>query len=422
MAERTAAVRIDDLADPIHPAQLAQTLAQAEQAASDGELELDRLYTRAREETGLSNFGAPDFRERVARYAAALRREGRLSGMGRLSRASEIVRFLKNRLRVEDLIARHPEIEAIPITRPIVITGFPRTGTTHLHNSLAADPELRYLPYWEAVEPVPSPEDLAAVARGEEDPRIARCRGSVAFVNESMPHFPKMHEMTFDHAHEEIDLLAIDFSTMYLEAPPGPLIEYARDYRQRDQAPHYRYMRRVLQVLTFLRGGRRWVLKSPQHLEQLRPLKAVFPDASLVLTHRDPLPVIASYATMICYTARLQQKRPDPAAYGRYVVERMTDLLGACLRDRDLWPASQSIDVRFQEFVADQDGAVESVYAKAGQPFSEASRLAVADYARTHPAGRHGRIAYDLAQLGLAAGALRDRFADYCTRFGVKSE
>ena len=210
-----------------------------------------------------------------------------------------------------------------------------------------------------------------------------------------MPHFPKMHEMTFDHAHEEIDLLAIDFSTMYFEAPPGPLWHWVDDYRERDQTPHYRYLRRVLQVLTFLRGGRRWVLKSPQHLEQLRALEAVFPDATLVLTHRDPVPVIASYATMICYTARLQQEKPDPAAYGRYVVERMGDLLDACLRDRGLCAESQSIDILFHEFVADQDAAVER--STKGRP-AALGRIAagIADYARTHPAGRHGRIAYDL--------------------------
>lgn len=221
------AVRLEDLAQPIHPPAIAETFAQAEGLASPDDLELPRLLERARMETGLSDFGAPGFEARIETYLTSLARDGRLSPMGRMSRAAEIVRFLKNRLLVEDCIARHPEILDVEIARPIVISGFPRTGTTHLHNSMAADPELRYLPYWEALEPVLSREESAAMTRAREagesveDPRIERCRGSVGFINEAMPHFAKMHEMTWDHAHEEIDLLAIDFSTMYFEAPPG---------------------------------------------------------------------------------------------------------------------------------------------------------------------------------------------------------
>jgi hypothetical protein len=72
-----------------------------------------------------------------------------------------------------------------------------------------------------------------------------------------------MHEMTPDHAHEEIQLLAIDLSTMLFETTA--LVPSWRDYyRASDQTPHYRYLKRKLQVLTFLRGGSRWVLKSPR--------------------------------------------------------------------------------------------------------------------------------------------------------------
>ena len=227
--------------------------------------------------------------------------------------------------------------------------------------------------------------------------------------------------MTTDHAHEEIDLLALDFSTMYFETP-GPLYSWIESYRESDQVAPYQYLKRVLQVLTYLRGGTRWVLKSPQHLEQIRTLAKVFPDATLVLTHRDPVPVVASYTTMMVYTARLQQDRPDPSTYGRYVVERTHDLLSACMRDRDLWPEEHSLDVRFHDFVADQDAAVEHVYAKAEQPLSPASRDAIRHYADTHRQGRHGKLEYRLSDFGLRAEELRERFAPYVERFGVREE
>lgn len=430
MKGRAGAVRIEDLANPIHPPSVAQMLRDAEDAedagnaekvASDFRLDGDWLSARAVEETGLSDFGAEDFRERMDLYLRSLVEEGGLSAMGRVNRCGEIIRFLKSRLLVEQQIARNPQILDLEIAAPIVITGFPRTGTTHLHNSLAADPELRYLPYWEAIDPVLDERETAAVAAGAEDPRIARCQGTVAWINDAMPHFAKMHEMTFDHAHEEIDLLALDFSTMYFETP-GPLTKWTEDYRSRDQTPHYEYLKRILKVLTFLRGGKRWVLKSPQHFEQLVPLKTVFPDATLVLTHRDPLPVIASYATMMTYTARLQQARPDPARYGEYVARRISEMLGACQRDRDVWPATQSIDIRFEDFVADQERAVERVYEAAGQPLGAASRAAIEAYAASHPPGRHGKIEYDLRDFGLDAHALRETFEPYCRRFDLRRE
>jgi hypothetical protein len=227
--------------------------------------------------------------------------------------------------------------------------------------------------------------------------------------------------MTFDHAHEEIDLLALDFSTMYLETP-GPLESWTDYYRKHDQTPHYKYMYRILQVLSFLRGGKRWVLKSPQHLEQLIALKTVFPDATLVLTHRDPLPVIASYATMMVYTARLQQARPDPSRYGKYVAMRITKMLYACQRDRFIWPAEQSIDIRFQDFIADQDSAIEQVYEKAGQPFTASSKAAIDSYAASHPPGRHGKIDYALGDFDLDPAMLRESLKSYCRLFGLNEE
>ncbi len=412
-------VRIDDWDAPRHSPEVLAIFAEAEKIAPQLRLDADVLCAQAMQETGLRRFGADDFRERLALHLRACDEEGRLSAMGKLTRYNETLKFLKSRLLMEDVIARHPRVLELEIARPIIITGFPRTGTTHLHNTLAADPELRALPYWEACEPVLS--ETERVPRGVPDPRLARCAATLAWINSAMPHFLAMHEMTVDHAHEEIDLLALDFSTMYFETP-GPMLGWSARYKASDQTPHYRYLKRVLQVLTHLRGGKRWVLKSPQHLEQLPVLARVFPDATVVVTHRDPLPIVASMATMWTYTARLAQDRPDPRAYGAFTAERIADLLAACVRDRVVLPAEGSIDVRFQDVTSDPDGTVARVYAHAGQPLSDASRRAIADYTASHPPGRHGKVRYDLADFGLDARALRERFRPYTERFSVPLE
>jgi hypothetical protein len=412
-------VHIDDLEAPRLSEGMREQARAMEPLAASLRFDADLLCEQARSETGLHDFGPEDFRARLALWLRSLEREGRLSALGRIARYSDALRFLKNRLLVQDQLRRHPEIREIPIERPIIVVGLPRTGTTHLHNSLAADPGLRSLPYWEALEPVPP---LAEQGQSfPRDPRMARCEAALAGLNTELVHFKRMHEMTWDHVHEEIDLLAIDFSTMILETP-GPLALWTEAYKRSDQTPHYRYLKTVLQVLTFLRGGRRWVLKSPQHLEQLRVVSQVFPDATFVLTHRDPVPIIASMATLWTYTARLSQERPDARAYGAYTVERIGDLLFACVRERDVLPKDQSIDVLFHELVEDQPAMMDRIYALAAETRDAERRRAADEYIRTHPQGRHGRMRYELSDFGLDARALRERFRPYTDRFAVRLE
>ena len=218
------------------------------------------------------------------------------------SNTSFITGLLKNRLLIEDLLGRHPEILDEQIVAPIIICGLPRTGTTHLHNLMSADPALRSLPYWESLEPVLPASEVPET--GAPDPRLERTDMALSFLNTALPYFNRMHEMTVEHTHEEIQLLAIDFSTMLFETT-APMTIWRDAYLARDQRPSYAYLRKVLQVLQWLRGGTRWVLKTPQHLEQFPALVDTFPDATFVVTHRDPVSVTASMVTMIAYTARL---------------------------------------------------------------------------------------------------------------------
>jgi hypothetical protein len=332
------------------------------------------------------------------------------------------VKLLKNRLLVEDRIARHPEILELPVVAPIVIAGQPRTGTTHLHNLMAADPALRSLPYWESLEPVLPAAERADVANGTPDPRRARTEQGLVFLNEALPYFKRMHEMTVDHVHEEIQLLAIDFSTMLFETMA--VMPTWRDYYlAHDQTSSYRYLKRILQVLQWERGGTRWVLKSPQHLEQFAALVAVFPDATFVVTHRDPVSVIASNATMLAYTARLSAAEPDPTGVGQYWSERIQQMLEAGTRDRAVLPSERALDVRFHEFMADDIATVRRIYDVADQPFDPDVEAAMAQFIAEHPRGRHGGVRYDLeGDFGIDPVELRAAMRDYVARFGVEEE
>jgi hypothetical protein len=207
-------------------------------------------------------------------------------------------------------------------------------------------------------------------------------------------------------------------SSMLFETT-APMPAWRDHFLARDQTPSYRYLRTVLQALTWLRGGERWVLKTPQHLEQIPTLLSVFPDATFVVTHRDPVAVTGSVLTMLGYAARMTTDHPDPVAIARYWAPRVEQLLHACLRDHELLPAARTVHVRLPELVAGDIAVVERIYAAADQPFDERARAAVSEYVRSHPQGRHGTVAVDWSVFAVDPDERRAALADYADAFGV---
>ncbi|HEU4360123.1 MAG TPA: sulfotransferase [Mycobacterium sp.] len=415
--DRPGQIRLDDLAEPIYPAAAVPMRQALAGYGATLELTPEAFLHTAIDRTGLHNWGDTAFTERLDVLCAALGDEAELSDVGTAVVFEQLVGNLVNRLRLEDLIGHHPEIGDVRIERPIIICGLPRTGTTHLHNLIAADPAIRYLPYWESLEPVATP--------GEADPqaRRDRCAAGLDLVDTTMPEFKRMHDMTVDHAHEEIQLLANDIAGMLFETTYY-LPSFAAHYKTHDQTASYAYLKRTLQALQWLRGGgasTRWVLKSPQHLEQFPALTATFPDATFVVTHRDPVEVTVSMTTMISYAARMGCEHPDPVKISRYWFDRADDLLTGCLRDRDVLPADQSIDVRFEDFMADEEGTIAGIYELAGQPLDTRARQAMSCFRGEHPRGRHGGVRYRPADLGLDPEAIAARLRDYRDRFVAES-
>ncbi|MCP5044394.1 MAG: sulfotransferase [bacterium] len=414
-------IRILDLADPQLSDAYRETAKLAAPMAEATPLESHAVIERATSETGLSDFGEDGWPERLDVVLQSLREDAELSPMGKLSAFAQLTAFLKNRLLLEDLWKRHPEIGDVPWQPPIVIAGLPRSGTTHLHSLIGADPKFRALPWWEALEPVLA--DCERPGPGEEDPRIARAAAGIAFRDMAMPHFNAMHEMTVDHIHEEIHLLAIDLSTVFMEnlgIGMGPT--YRDYYLAHDQAPHYRYLQKILRTLQWLRGGTRWILKSPQHLEQLAVIAEVFPDATIVVNHRDPVSTVASFATMISYSSRLGAAKADPVRLGHYWADRIEIMLRRCVEQREAVSKQRSLDVLFHEYMGNELDTVASIYELAGESFDEASQTALAKYQQDHPRGRFGRVRYDLADFELDADELRERFRFYTDRFPVQLE
>jgi hypothetical protein len=405
-------VYLDDLAHPRFSPEAQQIFDMMTALAADCPLDADSLHAKAIADTGLDDFGPDDYRERLDVYLAALHDIDGMHGPGVVNFFGQLSQWLKNRLLLTDLLKRHPEIHDIELLPPVVIAGLPRTGTTHLHNLLAAAPTFRTLPYWESFEPFPLPAEEGV----EPDPRAARMDVAVAVMNTLMPHFALMHEMTTDHVHEEIQLLANDFSTMFMETL-AHVPRWADYYLAHDQTSTYEYLATQLKALQFLRGGRRWLLKSPQHLEQLAVLDKVFPGVAVVCTHRDPVPVAISMVAMLTYSARMHRSPVPVEEIASGWIGRLELMLNALIRDRDVIAAERSIDVTFDDFMADELGVAERVYGLVGEPVTDKARAALREYLAGHQRGRLGKVVTSCEMFGLDENELRARFAPYVSRF-----
>lgn len=405
-------VVLDDLTEPRFSPEVEEIRGFMATMAADCPLDSDALHAQARAETGLEDFGPRDYQERLGVLLDAVLAIEGLHGPGRVNFHAQVLQLLRNRLQLTDLLTRHPEIHEIELAPPVVIAGLPRTGTTHLHNLLAAGGTFRTLPYWESIEPVPRADEVGV----EPDPRRERTDQAVWFANLAMPHFRLMHEMTTDHVHEEIQLLANDFSTMFFETL-GEVPAWRDHYVAHDQTPHYRYLATQLKAMQHLRGGRRWLLKSPQHLEQLPVLEEVFPGLTTIVTHRDPVSVVVSMATMVAYTARMHRSPVPASRIGRYWADRIQRMLESLVADRDIAPPERSVDIRFDDFMADDLAVVGEVYALAGEELDPGADRRMRGYLDGHRRGHLGTIEYRPADVGLDPDELRERFAPYVARF-----
>lgn len=231
-----------------------------------------------------------------------------------------------------------------------------------------------------------------------------------------------MHELDAWTPHEEIGFLLMafacsNFATMF-RAP-----SYTEWYCRRDHTPAYAYTKRVLQLVSFLRdGGKRWVLKSPMHLENIGPLLRIYPDARFVMTFRDPARVVLSLAYMTAYNRRLTARRVDPIEISRLVEEMNRHRLAAAVRDAGLVPADQLQRVHFDAYMKDPIEAARRVLEFAGLDASDATLDRLRRYQDEHPRGKLGRVVYRYEDVGLDPESIRAGAREYMETFGVARE
>jgi hypothetical protein len=381
----------------------------------------DALLGAAMASTGLSDMGEPTWRDGLDRLLADLDGPARLNGLGRTIVETEVLGYMGNRMEILAWRSAHPGVAEGAVTRPIVIVGQPRTGTTILYDLLAQDPTNRAPLTWEVDRPCPPPE----TATYDTDPRIDEAEAIAAMPDLIIPGFTDFHPLGGRLAQECVRMTGGDFRSMIFPTQydvPG----YNRWLlHEADMAPAYRWHRIYLQHLQSRHAGDRWILKSPAHMWSLGALLDEYPDALIVQTHRDPVRVIASISALV---SLLRSMSSDHSTVVRAAEQYAEDILVGLdrsieAREDGTIPADQVVDVQFHEFLADPFTTIASVYDALGLEFTAGAEAGMRAFLATHPGdGGGGGSRYTFGDTGLDGAELRKRSRAYQEYFAVPSE
>jgi hypothetical protein len=372
-------------------------------------LDAQSLMNHACATTGLSDFGDDSWREPFSVLLDALEREAQLTLMGRLMARSDIILWLSSRLQVTDLLNRHPEILTQEVSSPMFIVGLPRSGTSILFELLAQDPDVGVPRMWEALQPCPPPESSSY----DSDQRIEVADKLFTQWSRVAPEFATMHEMRGDIPAECGLLMAGSFISDHiasLHQTPG----YSAWIANADYLPVYRYHKQILQILQWKNPRKRWLLKAPEHQVHLDTLLAVYPDARIVQTHRDPLKCMASTTSLMGTLYYMRSDQPFDARMfeniimGEATAARLEQVMHQ--RQSGVVPERNIADSRYQDLMEDPLSCIEAIYDHFDMTLSGETRARMKTYLAGKPKGKFGRHEYDVGEDRQQERALFERY------------
>lgn len=385
------------------------------------QLDPDTLIARARDKTRLTDFGpGGPFREGLERLCDSLQREANLTPAGRVLARQMVSQALEYQLQLQDWYTRHPEIAQEKIRCPVIIIGMPRTGTTILHELMALDPVNRCPMTWEVAHPFPPPD----AATFKTDPRIQRTARELKLSHYLMPGVENMHRMGAELPQECVAITAWMFSSMQYNTVLR-LPSYTHWLmNDADYAAMYRFHRRAHQYLQWRCPAQRWVVKTPGHLWSLEALLAEYPDALLVQTHRDPLKIVSSLASMLPTMRSAYARDIDVGEVAREWSDNCANALNASVASRRAGAIrpEQVVDIQFGDFMADPAAQVRRIYEQFGLEFTDAFAEAIRAYIADNPSDKHGGHKHRFEDTGLDLATERAKVQNYQDYFGVKSE
>lgn len=377
----------------------------------------DLLHEVVSSEIGWSDFGADDYRTGLSVLLASMDYDPRFSERGRRMAWNSVIAALRARGLAHRALAEHPGHSDEPIVAPIVITGIPRSGTTALHRLMALDPRMQGLQTWLLDAPMPRPPR----EEWEAHPAFQRSVAAIEARSAAAPSRVAAHQSAAEGLEECCTILRHSFVSNIWNCMGWSSASYDAWWQTQSEAEAYRYFARCVRLIG-LNDRRRWLLKNPGHIEHLHEVFAVFPDARVIHTHRDPAKAVPSLCALldklhpVLEDGRYEQRK-------RLMARRESEKWANAVRKAEAVKAAhpgQAIDVVHGDFHGDPMGVLERIYRFIGLEIDESLRAAFAQRIAEKPELAHGEHRYTLADYGMSPDQLREIFGDYTDRYAMR--
>lgn len=386
-------------------------------------IDADRLLVQAETATGLSDWGGDDyfedaFRELYGAMSYSVVNEARLHEQGLRGARLRLQAMAEARLQFIDDRKRWPDIGAEAIVKPIFILGLPRAGSTFLHSLMGQDPANRSPQTWEMMLPSPPPQRNDY----DGDPRIARAESILRAMGLERPEVTVLHPFGArqpDECHLLMELMALGDNLPALWRMPA----FNKVRAGIDLRLGYRLHRMALQNLQHRYRGERWVLKNPGHVFYLEHLLAVYPDARIIQTHRDPAKVIPSVTALLL--AMRQANSHEAFAAERIALGNLRAFaagLEKAIEFRHRPGMEEHFhDVDFRRLIADPMATVREIYLRFELPLRADSEARMRGWLASNDS-HQAKSKFTLRQYGLDEAGVHRQFAAYMTHYGIRPE
>lgn len=379
-------------------------------------MKVAELIAKAQQVTELSDLGDPKAMEGLEVLVKAANEEARLSPAGGMRFGETLVSILVNRLRMVDYLKKHPALLQRPVEKPMFVFGLPRTGTTLTINLLSADPMRRCLLRWEALSPVPPAK------KGELQTDL-RCGTQRQMLNAMLQIAPQIAAAHFEEADSPTECqyaMQLSFCAEIFDS-----IIHVPSYHDWLMGTSYRHAfefhKQLLQLLQENNGGR-WTLKNPWHPLWLDDLTSVYPDAQLVMTHRDPVEVVGSACGLLRLVRPMYSDKMDKGEIAKVLLDTFDVMIERQNAYRAKHGESSIYDIQYLEQLKDPIGTMRKVYKHFDEPFSPEAEARMTKLMSENPKDKHGKHTYTLEEFGLTAEGVRKHFAEYSERFKIQTK
>ena len=378
-------------------------------------LDVNSLLKAAKLKTNVEDFEDKRFLVGLEKLVAGINTEAQLHPFGNFITKQRLINVLANRLRVEEILRLRPEIASIEINAPIIITGLQRTGTTRLHRLFSSHSQVRSLKSWEALHPVPLKND------NSNQQRISFAKTAEKALKYMSPEFFAIHPVEHEAPEEDILLNDMAFVSTVPEATMH-LPTYANWVEKQSHLEAYKYLKKVLQILTYQNPKSRWVLKTPQYLEFLDEATQVFPDAKIIHTYRDPLKVLPSFFSMVYHSRKIFSDQVSAEIGANHWLRKNSYMMDKALKFWNKNNNNQTLHISYYDMLKNPMEEMKKIYAFVDLEFDDATAQNLMAVDQVNKQNKYGIHKYALTDFNLTKEDIENAFKLYRTTFNIPYE